>query len=318
MSGYDPSAISSFDFHHSMLVDSVRTESFLRAILHEVHAGDVVVDLGCGTGVLSLFAAMAGARRVYAIEREPIITLAEEIAAVNGFADRVSFIAGTSTELEIPETVDVVVSETIGNLGFDEGVLRWAADAGARFGTADTRFVPRRIDLVATLVEAPHESDTVQRWARPLLGLDFAPLRRVAVNNLAWTRLSPFGVLAEPERVFGARIGEYRDLVGTTEFTARRDGTVHGIGAWFTAELTDDITISNAPPNRVPSWDQGFLPVSEPFEVGRGDRVRATIEVSGDGASWTWRVADMVMSSDLGEISAADTGRRQTRRTTCR
>ena len=59
MGGYDGSAIETFDFHHSMLADEVRTSSFVQAIMETVQPGDVVVDIGSGTGVLSLFAAMA-------------------------------------------------------------------------------------------------------------------------------------------------------------------------------------------------------------------------------------------------------------------
>ncbi|MGI9584075.1 MAG: 50S ribosomal protein L11 methyltransferase, partial [Acidimicrobiia bacterium] len=114
MSGYDDSAISSFDFHHSMLADSARTQSFLKAILSTVKPGDVVVDIGAGTGVLSMFAVMAGARMVYAIEREPIIGVAMEVAEANGLSDRIRFIHGSSDEVVLPEKADVVVSETIG------------------------------------------------------------------------------------------------------------------------------------------------------------------------------------------------------------
>ena len=62
-----------------MLVDKVRTSSFLRAVMETVHPGDVVVDIGSGTGVLSLFAAMAGASHVYAIEREAVIDILTKI-----------------------------------------------------------------------------------------------------------------------------------------------------------------------------------------------------------------------------------------------
>ena len=103
MSGYDGLAISSFDFHHSMLADELRTTSFLSAIKSSVKPGDVVVDIGTGTGVLSVFAAKAGASRVYAIEREPIIEVARDIASRNGLSDIITFIEGSSLDIEVPE-----------------------------------------------------------------------------------------------------------------------------------------------------------------------------------------------------------------------
>ena len=76
---YDDTTLQIIEYHLSMLIDEVRTTSFLRAILGAVKPGDVVLDMGCGTGVLSYFACIAGARRVYAVEQGPIIELAKAI-----------------------------------------------------------------------------------------------------------------------------------------------------------------------------------------------------------------------------------------------
>ena len=97
---FDDTASIALDFHHSMLSDGNRTNAFLNAILRTVSAGDVVVDIGCGTGVLSLFACLAGARKVFAIEQGPVLDVAREIAEANGYADRIEFLAGWSTEVE--------------------------------------------------------------------------------------------------------------------------------------------------------------------------------------------------------------------------
>ena len=293
MSGYDGTAIDVFDFHHSMLVDEVRTSSFLRAIMETVRSGDVVVDIGSGTGVLSLFAAMAGASHVYSIEREPVIEVARETAALNGLSERITFITGSSSEVEIRERADVLITETIGNVGFDEGIVPWIADAKRRFLKPDAHIVPGRVDAIATLVSVPRDFEAMERWTHPLQTLDFSPLMRIVRNSLLWTDLSPAAIVTQPTVVFGTDFApEPRSLSGSMYVEAIKDAPVHGIGLWFRSDLTSNVTITNAPPNAVPSWEQGFLPLDDTIQVAAGDQVRIDISSSADGADWTWQVAN--------------------------
>ena len=303
MSGYDDSAIGSFDFHDSMLADVQRTESFLKAIMATVKAGDVVVDIGSGTGVLSMFAAMAGARMVYAIEREPIIHVAREIAATNGLADKITFIEGSSEDVELPELADVVVSETVGSIGLDEGIMVWAADARRRLAKPDAAFIPSQVDVRAALVDVPRDFEPINRWSNRLLTLDFSALRRIVVNSVMWAEISPAAVMSEASTMIRGAVGSYSLETESAEAFVRKDGVVHGIGVWFTADLAPGITISNAPPNGVPSWDQGLLAVDEPFSVSRGDTVPIELVASYDGSQWDWRVGDQRLSTSDGALT---------------
>jgi SAM-dependent methyltransferase len=88
-----------------------------------VRPGDIVLDVGAGSGILSVFAARAGAARVYAVERTPAAVLAQELAAANGAAEIIQVIHGDITDVELPERVDVIVSEWLGGFGIDEGML---------------------------------------------------------------------------------------------------------------------------------------------------------------------------------------------------
>jgi hypothetical protein len=291
MSGYDGSAVDAFDFHHSMLADEVRTSSFMRAILVTVKAGDVVVDIGSGTGVLSLFAVRAGASRVYAIERDPVINVAREIAANNGMLDSIVFIEGSSRDVEIPERADVLITETIGNIGFDEGIITWVADAKERFLKPDAAILPQRVDAVASLVNVPRDYRPVERWSQPLMTLDFAPLRRIVRNNVLWTDLSPAAITSQPAVVFGTDFStDPETMSGTIRVEALNDAVVHGIGLWFRSSLAKGISITNSPPNAVPSWEHGFLPLDEPIAVHAGEPVRFEVSSTASGDEWTWQV----------------------------
>ena len=291
MAAFDDTSIGIFDFHHSMLVDRVRVESFMRAILATVQPGDVVVDIGTGTGILSAFAAIAGAKHVYAIEREPIIDVAREIVDRNGLADRVSFIEGSSLEIELPRRGDVLVSETIGNAAFDEGITRWYRDALDRLLVPGARVIPRRLALEASLLTVPKDYEQIDRWAHPLMTLDLTPLRRVAVNNLLWAEISPAHQVSCVVTVVDCDLTDAPvSMGGDVSFTATTEGEVHGIGVWFDADLDGRTPISNRPPNAVPSWEQGFLPFAEPITVSPGDDVSASITIDDDGATWSWNI----------------------------
>ena len=185
---YDPTSAQTLEYHRSMLVDRVRMQSHLRAILKTVKPGDVVLDMGSGTGVLACFACMAGARRVYAVEQGPIIELAKAICRQNGFQDRVVFLNDWSTNVELPEPVDVMVTETIGNIGFEEGILGWVIDAKARLLAAGGRIVPHAVDLVAVPVEQTSDYDFfIDTWNQGFCTLNYAPARFLAVNTMQWT-----------------------------------------------------------------------------------------------------------------------------------
>ena len=93
-----------FEVHRTMIRDRVRTEAFRRAIDSVVRPGDIVLDVGAGSGILSVFAARAGAARVYAVERTTVAVLAQELAAANGVAEIVQVIHGDVMDIELAGT----------------------------------------------------------------------------------------------------------------------------------------------------------------------------------------------------------------------
>jgi protein arginine N-methyltransferase 1 len=233
----------------------------------------------------------AGASRVYAIEREPVIDIAREIAAHNEMLNSIVFIEGSSRDVEIPERADVLITETIGNIGFDEGIITWVADARKRFLKPDAAILPRRVDAVACLVNVPRDYRPVERWSQPLLTLDFTPLSRIVRNNVLWTDLSPAAITTRPAVVFGTDFStKPQSLSGAISVEALNDAVVHGIGLWFQSSLAKGISITNTPPNAVPSWDHGFLPLNEPIEVHAGEPIHLEVSSTASGGEWTWRV----------------------------
>jgi hypothetical protein len=117
---------SNFYIHEEMLKDKVRTESYRNAIEGNPDAfkDKVVLDIGCGTGVLSIFAARAGAKHVYGIDNADIVHYARHIVKVNEFEDKITIIQGKVEEIELPvEKVDIIISEWMGYFLLYESML---------------------------------------------------------------------------------------------------------------------------------------------------------------------------------------------------
>jgi predicted RNA methylase len=134
----------SSDFAYICLKDAVRTTSFQTAIERTVQRGDVVLDVGAGTGILSLFAATAGARKVFAVEIDGYLCecLAETVRA-NGFSGTIEILPGDARDIDLPSAVDVVIAELIDTGLVEEPqipVLNSLFERGV--ATTATRFIP--------------------------------------------------------------------------------------------------------------------------------------------------------------------------------
>lgn len=105
--------------HRIMLSDKIRTVSYREAVFRNpsIFKDKVILDVGCGTGIISLFAAKCGAKRVYAVEKSSISKYANQIFEKNGFSDKIILIKKLMEEVDetdIPEKIDVIVSEWMG------------------------------------------------------------------------------------------------------------------------------------------------------------------------------------------------------------
>ena len=176
-----------FEVHRTMICDRVRTEAFRRAIDAVVRPGDVVLDVGAGSGILSVFAARAGAARVYAVERTTVAVLAQELAAANGVADIVQVIHGDVVDVELPERVDVIVSEWLGGFGIDEGMLVPVIAARDRWLKPGGVMIPRSVTAWTALVHDRYLAEMVEFLRDNPYGLTFDDLVEKTVNEILYS-----------------------------------------------------------------------------------------------------------------------------------
>lgn len=279
------SAVDILRYHRSLLADRVRTETYRDAINATVKPNDVVLDLGCGSGILSFFAARAGAKRVYAIDEGPVIEVARTLAKENGLANRIVFINAVSQEATLDEKVDVIVTETMGNTGLDERILSSVDDARRRWLREGGAVIPQSIDVVVAPVDVLHDTF----WIEKHYDTDFAPVREFAMNMLHPLNIAEESFVASPAAAAHADFTSL-SVHGAARVHAERDAVITGIAVWFRARLTRELELTNQPPNGAPSWKQSFLPIASRIRVERGDEIAIDMQTF-DGVEWKWSVA---------------------------
>ena len=147
---------SSFHIHEEMLKDTVRTRTYQRAIMDNPNdfKNKIVLDIGAGTGILSIFAAKAGAKHVYAIEFAEIAIFAREIIKQNGLEDKITVIKGKMEEINLPvPKVDIIISEWMGYFLLYESMLDsvlWARD---KYLAPGGKMLPDRAQLYVAALE---------------------------------------------------------------------------------------------------------------------------------------------------------------------
>lgn len=273
--------------HLTYLRDRRRMAAYEEAIKRTVRRGDVVLDLGCGTGVLGLLALKHGAAHVYAVDHGPVIHLARRIAADNGFADRMTFLHGDSTEVKLPRRADVLVTETLGHFGIDEGIVECVGDARKRLLKPHARTVPAAFEVRIEPVSAPALFARDYRLTR-VCGLSFRRVREISrhlaspVRHGVGRALAPSGLVATLPLATLDR--NAYPITGETRFTAARSGTLHGLSGFFDALLAPGVRLSSS---RGTHWLRMFFPVDPPIRLRRGDRIFVAMTIT-DVATPHW------------------------------
>ena len=286
------------EVHRTMVCDRVRTDAFRRAIEAVVRPGDIVLDVGAGTGILSLFAARAGAARVYAVEETTIAVLAQELAAANGLADVVEVIQSDIVDVALPERVDVIVSEWLGGFGIDEGMLVPVIVARDRWLKPGGTMIPRSVTARTCLVHDRHLGETVGFLQDSPYGLHLDGLVEMTVNEIIYS--GSFRHLAQGDRRSAPGLLWTTDVrlvpmeqakaaqEAETVLRVRDAGTANALALWFSADLAPDISLSVGPGDPPTHWGMTTAPLRSPVELAPGMDVRARVRTAPARPMGTW------------------------------
>jgi protein arginine N-methyltransferase 1 len=275
-----------------MIADGARVDAYVQALRQCVRPGCVVLDLGTGTGIFALLAARFGARRVYAIEADDAIHLARELAVRNGCSDRIEFMQGFSTCINLPEQVDVLVSDLRGVLPLFQHHLPAVIDARKRFLAPGGVLIPQQDTLWAAVVDASeHYTSLTAAWDSNRQGLDLTAGRRFVTNCWSHIRLTAEQLRTEPRCLATldyARV-ESPDVAAEVAWTIARGGTAHGLGVWFDTLLAPGVPLSNAATAPRLLYGQAFFPWPRPVSLQPGDVVTVFLQANLVGNDYVWR-----------------------------
>ncbi len=280
-------------YYLGLLDDRQRIAAMECAIRATVRPDDVVVDLGCGVGSYAIFAALAGARRVFAVESSPAIGYAREMAQRNGVS--VEFIAGDAREVELPERATVLIYEDYptGLLdGKSSAILRSVVPRWMQEGF---RVLPQG----ATLGVAPLTSARVRREIDPFADDDSHCLDLSSLREASFNTVHDFHGLADAELLATPQTALEQDLVEPLPehwrkellFDCTATASLDGICLWHDLIISSTDVYSNTPAHPETTWGQSIFPV-KPLAVAPGGQLttRLDFDRSFDQGLWKWHV----------------------------
>ncbi len=276
------------------------TRAFERAIRELVRPGDRVLDLGTGLGTYAFFAARAGAGRVWGVDSDPVVHVAEQAAGANGLAERVTFLRGTVPGVELPSQMDVLIFEDFPGTLFDGPTHRVLGEVIDKVLATGGRMIP----VAGRMSVAPVHSEAHHGRIFPLAGtgwtsceLDWSALRPLLANTPRRDDVLPEHLLAPPLR---SSVVPLVPVPGAQElrvegwWNAASPGRIHALTLWFDLEVSPGNWISNEPRPSPEPWGQWILPLDPPLDVAAPGRVEVSVgreaQPSGGHGWLTWDV----------------------------
>jgi protein arginine N-methyltransferase 1 len=285
--------------HKVMLQDVVRTEAYEKSINTVVDSEHTVLDFGCGTGVLSMFSARAGAKKVIAVDRSPFIKIAKEIAQKNGF-DNIDFYHDDEQSLQLDEKVDIIVSEWMGHCLFYEAMLEPLLAVRDRYLAKDGVMIPAEVSLHAGLVCDEDLLEDLSFLRDQPYDLDFSPIAHVPFQQIDLVTLDPESLLESSAHLGSLNMNTIsksdtpRIFSGT--LTPNRKADVSALCGWFSSELSAGVSLGTGPNDMPTHWDQILCPLPAPFTVDPAREVTITLspltEQVGKEQCWSWSISD--------------------------
>ena len=283
-----------FDIHNRMLMDKIRVNAFRKAIEAFVRPGMTVLDVGAGTGILSLLAARAGAAKVYAVEPTTMAENAKDLIRINGFDSVIQVVVSGIEKAELPEKADVVVFEWMGGYGVDEGMLPLFLLARDRWLKPGGKMIPEKVSSWMAPVYDRELMRDWQFWNSKPYGFDFRRLWEHQIDDWHYGyHVGGADMFAEPRMMWS------HDSYTTTledakkpyevklTFPVLKGGEVNGLVVWFDSDVGGGAKLGNAPGAEPTHFAPATFAFDHPYMVNPGSRIEVEFTFHSDGTGMT-------------------------------
>ncbi|XP_051150619.1 protein arginine N-methyltransferase 1.1-like [Andrographis paniculata] len=281
---------SHFGIHEEMLKDVVRTKTYQNVIYKSsfLFKDKVVLDVGAGTGILSLFCAKVGAKHVYAVECSGMADMAQEIVKRNGFSNVITVLKGKIEEIELPVArVDVIISEWMGYFLVYENMLNTVLYARNKWLVQDGIVLPDKASLYLTAIEdADYKEDKIEFWNN-VYGFDMSCIRKQSIMEPLVDTVEQNQIVTNCQLLKTMDISKME--AGDASFTApfklvaERDDYIHALVAYFDVSFTKChklIGFSTGPKSRATHWKQTVLYLEDVLSICEGEALTGTLSVA--------------------------------------
>jgi len=284
------------DIHCDMLHDISRMQSYYNAITQNPQdfKDKVILDVGCGSGVLSCWCAKAGAKKVYAVEASPIADQAELVVLRNGLSNVVQVIQGKIENITLPEKVDVIISEWMGSFLLFESMLETVLFARDRWLKKNGKLYPAFARLYVAPISIDNYWNKKVNFLKDVYGIDMSPLVPFAKKELTtWgirgRRVKADSVLGESQLIKEVDVYTVQpaDLSKTTavfNFKCNRKANFHGFVSWFEVIFPvgsggEPVVLSTAPDKLKTHWRHDQFLMEQEIPVDEGTQIAGCLRM---------------------------------------